>query len=70
MTMELHPRTQKVDAAQADIKIRINEIWRAEELTTLEVFAAVVEYQQQLLKYLLRTERHGDNPDGKGADDA
>ena len=59
-----------VQQAEAELKMAHNEIWRKYELTTLEAMIITQQIAPGLAKYLLRTERHGDNPEEKGADEA
>jgi hypothetical protein len=70
MQMKLHPRYRIVNKAQLELSEAFHEIWRKHELTTLEAYMIAMETGQPLLRYLLRTERHGDNPEDKKADEA
>ena len=66
--MNPHHRSQSVAVAQADIAVKLNALQREHGLTTVEMLQAVNTWQGTVLKYMLRAERHPDDPD-KGADE-
>lgn len=63
-----HSRTQKVRIAQSEITSMVMRYAGAEGLTNIELLQALAEAQGSLLKQMLRTERHPNDPD-KGADE-
>lgn len=67
--MRVHPRTMIVQQAENELQNAFHEIWKRHGLTTLEAMMITQNMAPRLAKYLLRTERHGDNPDEKGADE-
>jgi hypothetical protein len=62
-----HDRTQSVAEASAEIGVTLNRLQREHGLTTTEMLQAVGSWQMTCLKYMLRAERHPDNP-GEPAD--
>ena len=58
-----------VQQAENELQSVFHEIWKRYRLTTLEAMMITQNTAPQLAKYLLRTERHGDNPENKGADE-
>lgn len=68
--LQIHPRTMIVQQAEHELEGELHRIWEKYGLTTLEAMMITQRMAPRLAKYLLRTERHGDNPDGKKADEA
>jgi hypothetical protein len=62
-----HDRAQQVAEASAEIGVELNRMQREHGLTTTEMLQAVGSWQMSCLKYMLRAERHPDNP-GEPAD--
>ncbi len=62
-----HDRTQQVAEASAEIGVELNRLQREHGLTTTEMLQAVGSWQMSCLKYMLRAERHPDDP-GEPAD--
>ena len=63
-----HPDANLVAVAQAEVGVWLNKFQREHGLTNIEMLQAVTSWQGSALKYMLRTERHPDDPD-KGADE-
>ena len=61
--MKPHHRTQAVAEASADIGMKLNALQREHGLTNVEMLQAVTSWQGTALKYMLRAERHPDDPD-------
>lgn len=61
--MRLHPRTMDVQQAAAEIRGALITMQRATGLTDIEMLQAVAEWQGTHLKYMLRAERHPDDPE-------
>lgn len=68
--MRLHPRTRIVAEAERELAEALDVIWEKHNLTTLEALIITQQFGPRLTRYLLRRERHGDNPGEKGADEA
>ena len=58
-----HSRTQAAAEASADVAWQLSRLQREHGLTTTEMLQAVGSWQMSCLKYMLRAERHPDNPD-------
>lgn len=67
--MRVHPRVRQVNEAEAVINEALHNAWTGYDLTSIEVLQILTAKQQSILKYMLRTERHPENPD-KGGDEA
>jgi hypothetical protein len=67
--MRLHPRTRLVQLAELEINEAISAVWKRHDLTSLEVCQILTSRLALTQKYMLRSERHPDNPD-KGGDEA
>ena len=67
MTAGEHDRTQSVAEASADVAWQLGRLQREHGLTNIEMLQAVGSWQMSCLKYVLRAERHPDNP-GEPAD--
>jgi hypothetical protein len=61
--MKLHPRTMAVAQASADIGMTLIALQREHGLTDIEMMQALTAWQERKLKYMLRAERHPDDPD-------
>ena len=57
-----HPRTQPVAEASAEIGVTLNRLQREHGLTSVEMLQAVSTWQASCLKYMLRRERHPEDP--------
>ena len=66
--MRVSARSQEVAIAQSEIAVKLNKLQAEHGLTNIEMLQAVTSWQGTALKYMLRTERHPDDPD-KGADE-
>lgn len=64
--LRMHPRFQTVNLSGAKIKKTINDLQLEADLTDIELLQILTEYQQNILKYMLRSERHPDDPEKKG----
>ena len=64
--LRLHPRTMPVQRASAEIRMALINAQKEHGLTDIEMLQAVAEWQATHLKYMLRAERHPDDPDAKG----
>jgi hypothetical protein len=67
--LRLHPRTMPVQSAEAKIHM---SLWKQQEeydLTDIELLRILIAAQQSVTRYMLRAERHPDDPDRK-ADEA
>ena len=62
-----HDRARSVAEASAEIGVTLNSLQREHGLTDIEMLQAVGSWQMTCLKYMLRAERHPDNP-GEPAD--
>jgi hypothetical protein len=62
-----HSRTQSVAEASADVAWQLSRLQRGHGLTDIEMLQAVGSWQMSCLKYMLRAERHPDEP-GEPAD--
>lgn len=67
MTGGEHARAQSVAEASAVIGVKLNALQREHGLTGIEMLQAVGSWQMTCLKYMLRAERHPDDP-GEPAD--
>ena len=63
-----HPRYESVIGAQADIAVKLNDLQREHSLTNVEMLQAVTSWQGTVFKYMLRAERHPEDPH-KSADE-
>jgi len=60
--MKIHPRSIVVDKAALDAAVALDGIANNYSLTTTELFIVINRYQSNVLKHLLRMERHPDDP--------
>ncbi|MEU7170232.1 hypothetical protein ABZ949_01920 [Micromonospora tulbaghiae] len=67
--MRLHERTMPVQAAESDFRIYLARFQRDNDLTHAEMLDMLLAAAQDRTKYMLRRERHPDDPDKK-ADEA
>lgn len=65
----MHPRSEHVAVAHAELFVLLNTFQRDRALTTIEMLQGVAAWQSSFLKYLLRSERHPDNPQEFADDD-
>lgn len=61
--MKLHPRTLPVQGAEAEIRLALIRLQQERDLTDVEMLQAVGVWQASVLKYMLRAERHPEDPD-------
>lgn len=66
--MKVHPRMFAVQKAQADMDLLLLDFRSKHDLTDIEFLQCLNYIGQSTLKYMLRTERHPNNPD-KRADE-
>lgn len=64
--MRLHPRLATVREAELEIEIAIGEIAKKHNLTYGEMFSILSTQMQREAKYMIRAERHPDDPAKKG----
>jgi hypothetical protein len=67
--MRLHERTMHCQRAEAELGLQLLKFQEAQDLTDLEMLIALQAQCARLTKYMLRAERHPDDPDKK-ADEA
>ncbi len=67
--MRLHERTLPVQAAESDFRLYLVRFQRENDLTHAEMLGMLLAAAQDRTKWLLRAERHPDDPDKK-ADEA
>lgn len=67
--IKLHPRTLQVNRAENAISRKLLEMQEELELTDIEMVRAITLYLQSITKYMLRAERHPEDP-SKKADEA
>jgi hypothetical protein len=67
--LRLHPRTMPVRSAGIHFRDYVNRFQDERGLTDIEMAQILTESLQIVLKYMLRAERHPDDPDHK-ADEA
>ncbi|MUN41435.1 hypothetical protein [Actinomadura litoris] len=67
--MKLHERTMRVGGALADLRVLLIDFQEKHDLTDIEMLSIVNSYEATHLKYMLRAERHPDDPH-RGADEA
>ena len=63
--LRLHPRTMPVQKAEAAIKMAIFTLQREWGLTDIEMLRVLLESSQGITRYMLRAERHPDDPEAK-----
>lgn len=63
--LKLHPRTLHVQSAKNAIARKLDEMQIEYDLTEIELLQAITEHSARILKYMLRAERHPENPDIK-----
>jgi hypothetical protein len=66
--LRISERAHRVHLAQTQLAIKVIEHQEEYRLTDIEILQALAEIQATTLKYMLRHERHPDDPD-KGADE-
>jgi hypothetical protein len=64
--MQLHPRFRTVQKARNEIVGKILELEHTHELTDAEIIGILGDYLAEKAKYMIRSERHPDDPDKKG----
>ena len=67
--LRLHPRTMTVQRASSQLHAHLLQLMDTYDLSWAELAVILAERQQSVLKYVLRGERHPDDP-GKKADEA
>ena len=65
--MRISQHTLDVEKANAEIRLMVLRAAEAAGLTSIELLQGLTACQQSVLKYMLRSERHPDDPD-KSAD--
>ena len=61
--MRLHHRTMAVAQASAEIGMNLIALQHEHGLTDIEMMQALTAWQERKLKYMLRAERHPEDPD-------
>jgi hypothetical protein len=64
-TVRLHPRLQIVTAAGRDLSDAVDRVCREHQLTDVEALRLLHEQSGRFTTWLLRAERHPDDPDRK-----
>jgi len=64
--VRLHPRRQQVHQAENDIATAVEQAISTYELTFVESLQILGAIQSEHLKWMLRAERHPDDPSKKG----
>lgn len=64
--MRLHERTIPVQTAEAEFGLVFMDFIKEHDLTYVECLQILAGQQQNLLKYMLRHERHPDDPEKRG----
>jgi hypothetical protein len=68
--MKFHPRVLPVQAATADMRAAVVEvISKHHDLTHLELIGILNEIQASWIKYVIRDERHPDDPEKRGGEE-
>lgn len=67
--MRLHPRTQAVQRASADIRSQLWTIQAEHDLTDVEMARVLLHHLEIITKYQLRQERHPGTEDVKADED-
>lgn len=67
--LRLHKRTMKVQSASAELHGYLLTFQQGQELTDVEMLGILIEHQQRITTWMLRAERHPDDPARK-ADEA
>ena len=63
--LRLHPRTMTVQHASNELHGYLLQLMDTHDLTWAELAVILTERQQSALKYVLRAERHPDDPERK-----
>lgn len=66
--LRAHPRTGVTARADAEFNEAVSQVVKRHQLTSVELMQILAARMQSLLKYMLRHERHPDDPD-KGGDE-
>lgn len=67
--LRLHDRTRHVQRAEYDIRGKLLDLQEEHDLTDIEMLQVLNSAEGVVLKYMLRRERHPDDPEKK-ADEA
>ncbi len=68
--IKLHERTFIVDKAKLEYDGFMLDLCKKYQLTSSEWLQMIALNMVSHAKYMIRTERHGSNPEGKGGDEA
>ncbi|WP_341719844.1 hypothetical protein QQG74_09160 [Micromonospora sp. FIMYZ51] len=63
--MRLHARTMPVQRASNAIRAELDRLQDEHDLTDIEMLRVLIEHQQNITKYMLRAERHPNDPERK-----
>jgi hypothetical protein len=63
--LRLHPRTSPVQKAHGHLKRWLWEFQQEYGLTDIELLQGLADAELSVLKYMLRAERHPDDPEAK-----
>jgi len=69
VSFRLHPRHTQVARAKCDIQDAVAVAWKSHDLTVGELVSVLVSIASEHTKFVLRAERHPDDPNKK-ADEA
>jgi hypothetical protein len=61
--IKMHKRFMHVQYAKAQVATALDDLKEKHKLTDIEMMRALLGYMQTELKFMLRTERHPDDPD-------
>ena len=62
MSLKLHPRTTITMTVGAEFDVFLLELQKKYDLTDVEILQMLTAGQQGILKFMLRAERHPDDP--------
>jgi hypothetical protein len=63
--VRLHPRTLPVQRAGNAIRSELDRLQQEHDLTDIEMLRILLDHQHNLTKYMLRAERHPEDPERK-----
>lgn len=63
MSLRISERAQRVGIAQSQLVVDILDFAREHDLTNIELLQALNGVEASILKYMLRSERHPEDPD-------
>jgi hypothetical protein len=63
--VKLHERTLPVQKASNEIRTELDRLQEEHDLSDIEMLRVLLDHQQNITKYMLRDERHPDDPERK-----